>query len=68
MLNRNNSLPTWYANYGKRVVEQNTTVAVFSEDANERLKQYLDSNENLLEEITDAYQKVADGRVSEAYM
>lgn len=68
MLNRNNSLPTWYANYGQLIVEQNTTVAVFSEDANERLKQYLDANENLLEEINDAYQKVADGKISEAYI
>ena len=66
MSNKNNSLPTWYSNYGKMIVEQNTTIAVFSEDANERLKQYLDSNENLLEEINTAYQKVADGSISEA--
>lgn len=68
MLNTKNSLPTWYANYGKMLTEQAATVAVFSEDDNERLKQYLDSNENLLEEIDKAYQKVAAGKMEESYI
>jgi len=68
MLNTKNSLPTWYTNYGKMLTEQAATVAVFSEDDNERLKQYLDSNENLLEEIDKAYQNVADGKIEESYI
>ena len=44
MLNRTtHSLPTWYLNYGKMVTEAEATIAVFSEDPKERLKQYLDS-------------------------
>lgn len=62
---RNNTLPTWYSNYGKLLTEQ---VAVFSEDANERLKQYLDSNENLLEKIELVYNSVNDGEIKEEYI
>lgn len=65
---RKNTLPTWYSNYGQLLTEQNATVTVFSDDASERLKQYLDSNENLLTEINDMYQKVTDGKMENAYI
>lgn len=69
MLNRTtNSLPTWYLNYGKMVAEAESTIAVFSEDPKERLKQYLDSNENLLEEINKKYQSVNDGEMKEDFI
>lgn len=62
---KNNTLPTWYLNYGKRLTE---TVAVFSDDANKRLKEYLDGNENLLEKINNIYDKVGDGEMKEEYL
>jgi len=68
MLYKKNTLPTWYSNYGQILNEQNATVTVFSDDAKERLKQYLDSNKNLLAEINELYQKVADGKMEEAYI
>jgi hypothetical protein len=69
MLNTiNTTLPSWYVNYGKLLSEQNSTVAVFSEDAKERLKQYLDSNSNLLEDINKVYVATSDGQVKEDYI
>lgn len=64
----NTTLPSWYVNYGKLLSEQNSTVAVFSEDAKERLKQYLDSNSNLLEDINKVYVATGDGQVKEDYI
>ena len=64
----NKSLPTWYANYGQMISEQEATIAVFSDDENERLRQYLDSNENLLTEIQEEYRKVGEGELKEAYI
>lgn len=60
----NNSLPDWYMNYGKRLNEQSAP-NTFSENNNERIKQYLDANENLLSEIDAIYQTVSDGTVKE---
>ena len=69
MLNRTtNALPTWYLNYGKMISEAEATIAVFSEDTKERIKQYLDSNEKLLEEINKIYQSVKDGEIKEEYI
>lgn len=69
MLNRTtNALPTWYSNYGKMISEAEATIAVFSEDTKERIKQYLDSNEKLLEEINKIYQTVKDGEIKEEYI
>jgi len=69
MLNRTtNSLPTWYSNYGKMVSEAEATIAVFSEDPKERLKQYLDSNDKLLEEIDKVYKSVGEGELKESYI
>ncbi len=62
---KNNTLPTWYKGYGRMLTEQ---VAVFSKDANERLKQYLDTNANLLEKIESVYNSINDGEIKEEYI
>lgn len=65
---KTNSLPTWYQSYGTLVAEQEATIAVFSEDTNTRLKQYLDSNSNFLEAIDSLYRQTKDGEIKEEYM
>tara|TARA_R110000868_G_scaffold134587_1_gene346653 strand:+ start:745 stop:2394 length:1650 start_codon:yes stop_codon:yes gene_type:complete len=64
----NNSLPDWYMNYGERLNEQAAAPSTFSEDTNERIKQYIDANENLLSDIDALYQTVPDGTVQETFM
>lgn len=64
----NKNLPTWYLNYGKLLTEEEATVAVFSEDAKERLKQYLDSNDNLLTAIEEQYRTVPENQIKEVYI
>jgi len=55
-------------NYGKHLNEQAVAPAAFSDDTNERIKQYLDANENLLTDIDTVYQTVADGTVKEVFI
>ena len=64
----NNVIPNWYMNYGKHLNEQAVAPAAFSDDTNERIKQYLDANENLLTDIDTVYQTVADGTVKEVFI
>ena len=64
----NNNLPNWYMDYGKRLTEQANAPTAFSEDTNERIKQYLDANENLLSDIDAVYQTVPDGTVKETFI
>ena len=64
----NNNLPNWYMDYGKHLNEQANAPTAFSEDANERIKQYLDANENLLSDIDAVYQTVPDGTVKETFI
>ena len=64
----NKNLPTWYLNYGKLLTEEEAAVAVFSEDAKERLKQYLDSNDNLLTAIEEQYRAVPENQIKEVYI
>lgn len=64
----NNSMPNWYMDYGKRLNEQANAPTAFSEDTNERIKQYLDANENLLSDIDAVYQTVPDGTVKETFI
>lgn len=65
---KNNSLPTWYQSYGSLITEQEATVAIFSEDSDERLKQYLDSNSNFLEAIDSFYKQTGEGEIKEEYI
>lgn len=64
----NNSMPNWYMDYGKRLNEQANAPTSFSEDTDERIKQYLDANENLLSDIDAVYQTVPDGTVKETFI
>lgn len=65
----NNLMPDWYMNYGMKLHEQQSAAPnSFSEDESERIKQYLDSNTNLLSDIDNLYQTVQDGTVSEVYL
>tara|TARA_R110002074_G_scaffold67007_2_gene158029 strand:+ start:18642 stop:20231 length:1590 start_codon:yes stop_codon:yes gene_type:complete len=54
--------------YGKRLNEQANVPTAFSEDTDERIKQYLDANENLLSDIDAVYQTVPDGTVKETFI
>lgn len=56
----NRTLPTWYAKYGMKLNEDASIS--FSDDTDERLKQYLDNNPGLIDEI----QAISDGAGSSA--
>jgi hypothetical protein len=60
-------MPSWYGNYGAMLNEQNA-VAVFSNEPDERLKQYLDANEGLLTELDKIFNEAQDGTMKEAYL
>jgi len=61
------NMPSWYGNYGAMLNEQNA-VAVFSDEPDERIRQYLDANEGLLTELDKLFNEAQDGTMKEAYL